>query len=185
MSIGVDVTRRAAVGGLLGAAVAASARADVPAPTGAASDFDFLRGRWTAMHSKRLPDGGWADFPGTMMHRPLFGGSANAEEYRMEQPSGAYDALALRAFDPKARQWSIWWLDSRYPELGLGTPVRGGFAGDARRGLFFAPQTVDGKPGLLRFTWDLLPDGRARWEQSVSADGLGWAPNWRFTLTRA
>lgn len=118
-----------------------------------------------------------------MLHHRLIEGVANAEEYQIAMPGRPYNALAVRAFDAKARTWTIWWFDSRYPELGLGTPVRGGFNGDT--GLFFAEETVDGKPGLLRFVWQRNSNERARWEQALSTDGQNWSPNWTMDFVRA
>lgn len=156
---------------------------DIPFHTGSSSDFDFLDGVWNVRHLKLMPDGAWLDFPGTMRHHRLLDGGTNAEEYHMAVPGNAYEALALRTFDPKLAQWSIWWLDSRFPELGLGTPVVGGF--DNGVGLFFATEPLDGGPGLLRFVWHRLADGRVRWEQSISADGENWSPNWSMDFSRA
>jgi hypothetical protein len=154
----------------------------VPAHSGDASDFDFLEGSWDIRHRKLMPNRQWADFPGTMRHHRLLDGASNAEEYHMAAPGQAYDALALRTFDRKSRQWLIWWLDGRHPDRGLGTPVRGGFSGDT--GLFFAEEPVGDQAGLLRFVWRRLADGQARWEQSLSLDGENWSPNWTMDFSR-
>ena len=44
---------------------------------------------------------------------------------------------------------------------------------------------VAGKPGLLRFVWQRLSNGHASWEQSQSADGKDWMPNWTMEFVRA
>lgn len=178
-------TRRDALVAVAASSGAAAATGlKLPLHTGAASDFDFLKGVWNVRHRRIAPGGNdWTEFPGTMRHHRLVEGAANAEEYHIAMPGRPYDALAVRTFDSKARMWSIWWFDSRYPELGLGTPVRGGFSGDT--GLFFAEEQVDGRPGLLRFVWQRFSDGRARWEQALSIDGQNWSPNWTMEFTRA
>ena len=156
----------------------------VPVQTGSVSDFDFLEGDWKVRHRRLAANGtDWIEFPGTMRHHRLIEGVANSEEYHIAKPEGAYDAVAIRAFESKSRTWSIWWFDSRYPELGLGIPVKGGFTGD--RGLFFSKDMVGDKPGLLRFVWQRFPDGRARWEQAQSSDRTNWLPNWTMDFTRA
>lgn len=175
-------TLAAAVAMSSGAAAAAGLA--IPLHTGSASDFDFLEGNWQVRHRRIGPDGkSWLEFPGTMRHHRLIEGLANVEEYHIARPDGAYDALAVRGFDDKSRTWSIWWFDTRYPELGLGTPVRGGFSGDI--GLFFSEEMVDGKPGLLRFVWNRISNRQARWEQALSADGKTWSSNWTMDFTRA
>ena len=154
-----------------------------PFHSGTIFDFDFLEGVWDVHHRKLMPGGEWVGFRGTMRHHRLLDGAANAEEYRMAVPGQPYQALALRSFDLNSMQWSIWWLDSRHPELGLGNPVRGGFSGDV--GLFYAPEPVDGRMGLLRFVWRNFGEGKARWEQSLSTDGEHWSPNWTMDFSRA
>ena len=79
------------------------------------------------------------------------GGKANVEEHTIQAPGGAYRAVALRAFDPKSSQWSIWWLDGRTPHGDLDPPVQGRFDGGG--GTFHGDTRIDGRPVRVRFVW--------------------------------
>src|SRR5262245_38445876 len=166
--------------------VAAIACASAPFPAARAAgvhDFDFLVGEWRAHHRRLLPDGSkWVEFDGTLTNRLLLDGSLNMEEHELPAPTGAYRAVGLRAFDPKTRDWSIWWLDGRYPAM-MGKPVVGHFENGVGR--FYSEYEQDGKTRLGRFVWSNITPTSARWEQASSADGgKTWQPNWIFTLTR-
>jgi hypothetical protein len=59
----------------------------------------------------------------------------------------------------------------------LDVPVVGGFCGAV--GVFFANDTLDGKPIKVRFTWNAHPGGHPIWEQAFSDDGgTTWETNW-------
>ncbi len=148
-------------------------------------DFDFLVGEWRVHHRKAIPAGSrnWVEFDGTSSHRPLIGGSANLEEQALQQPNGAYRAVALRAYDPKTMQWSIWWLDNRYPSGPLDPPVKGSFKDGV--GTFYSDYLQDGKPARLRFLWSNITPTSARWEQAVTLDaGKTWVTNWVMEFRR-
>src|SRR5690242_2669031 len=148
-----------------------------------ARDFDFLVGDWHAHHRRLLPDGSkWVEFDGTLSCRKLLDGSVNLEEHELPAPTGAYRAIGLRAFDPKTRDWSIWWLDGRYPSL-MGKPVVGHFENGVGR--FYSQYEQDGKTLIGRYLWSNITAQSARWEQASSSDGgKTWQPNWILTLTR-
>jgi hypothetical protein len=96
-------------------------------PASGVHDFDFLLGDWRAHHRRLRPDTRqWEKFEGTWSTRPLLGGAVNIEEHALGAPTGAYQALALRAYDSTTRQWAIWWLDGRYPSA-IRPPVKGRF----------------------------------------------------------
>jgi len=82
-------------------------------------DFDFLVGQWKAHHRKlkqRLANNHeWIEFEGTLLNQPLMGRSSNVDDTVLSVPGAPYRGVALRSFDPKTQQWSIWWLDSRRP----------------------------------------------------------------------
>jgi hypothetical protein len=65
-------------------------------------------------------------------------------------------------------------------------PVVGKFVGNV--GVFEAPDTFDGKPIIVRFTWTVHPKGSpvaADWAQAFSADGgKTWETNWTNQIIR-
>src|SRR5262249_48642362 len=150
------------------------------------SDFDFLQGDWHVHHRYIRVNGDrreWADANGTAHHVALMGGKANIEEHTSDAPSGTYRAAALRSYDPKTSQWSIWWLDGRVPHGNLDPSMRGRF--ESGGGLFYADTTVNGTPTRARITWSQITSASARWEQAYSKDaGETWETNWIMTFTR-
>ena len=152
--------------------------------------FDFLRGEWQVRH-RRPRDGKWAEFDGTMRHRPLMNGWANMEEYVIHAPTGSYQAIALRSYDPETSNWSIWWLDGRYPRGNAATgnldpPVVGRFDPDGKTFHGYGDfEDAEGKPMRARFIWSRIDTDSPQWEQAVSADGgKTWETNWIFELQR-
>ena len=79
-----------------------------------------------------------------MTCRPLLGGQGSIDENRLDDPSGAYLAVALRLFDAATRTWSIWWADPRFSLLSLDPPVQGRF--DGGEGLFLSENIFEGRP---------------------------------------
>jgi hypothetical protein len=105
------------------------------------------------------------------------------DDYVLSSPGGEYRALALRAYDAKSREWSIRWLDGRYPSGPLGTPVKGRF--EKGVGSFYDDFVSDGKPMRVRFIWSDITPTSARWQQAVSADrGQTWDTNWIMNFQR-
>lgn len=157
-------------------------------PPSTAHDFDFLIGRWR-VHHRRLRERlaasqHWEEFDGTCAMQPLLGGQANIDDNLLHLPGGAYRAASLRSFDPQARQWSIWWLDSRDPHS-LGVPVVGGFDGQGA-GAFYASDSLDGRPIRIRFRWTGTRTASPQWEQAFSPDaGQTWEINWTMVFARA
>jgi len=147
-------------------------------------DFDFLVGEWRVRHRRPKPGGReWVEFDGTCSNRQIMEGRANVEEHTLNAPGGTYRALALRSFDPKTRQWSIWWLDSRYPSGPLDPPVRGRF--EQGVGTFYSDGTHEGRPVRVRFIWSQITADSARWEQALSSDaGKTWETNWVMEFRR-
>jgi hypothetical protein len=151
-------------------------------------DFDFFAGRWRVHHRQlkhRLADcEDWIEFPGTTTAQLLMDGFANMDDNVLELPGGTYRAVTLRAFDPKAAQWCIWWLDGRTPSGPLDPPMRGAF--EAGIGTFYAEDTFNGKPIRIRFIWSKITPVSCRWEQAFSPDnGLRWETNWIMHFERA
>lgn len=171
----------AAAGVPLGAAAEAAPRD----ARGGAAGFDFLLGSWRVRHRKlreRLAGSDeWFEFPGTLVVRPILGGLGNVDENVLEDPGGRYLASSIRRFDPQAGAWSIWWADGRF--AGIGEPVTGRFEGAVGR--FYGDETFGGRPIRIRFTYEDLAPGRARWSQAFSPDAGGsWETNWIMDFTR-
>jgi len=162
-----------------------SADGAVNAPADGRGDFDFLAGRWTVRHKRlrqRLAnDTVWDEFSGSCESVPVIGGLANIDDNYLELPGGTYRAATLRLFDPKARHWSIWWIDSR--SMRLEPPVHGRFENAV--GTFFGDDTHEDRPIRVRFLWSEIGADSARWEQAFSPDGgAQWETNWIMRFRR-
>jgi hypothetical protein len=150
-------------------------------------DFDFLVGQWRVHHrklKKRLVNNhDWIEFEGTLVMQKLMDGYSNVDDDVFEVPGGAYRGVALRSFDTKSQQWSIWWLDSRTPLGPLDPPVRGTFHDGV--GTFYADDTWEGKPVRMRFIWSKITPTSCHWEQAFSPDkGVTWETNWVQDIQR-
>ena len=152
----------------------------------APTDFDFVLGDWNVKH-RRLKERlagcqDWVEFDGEMSTRRILGGFGNLEDNRIQLPEGEYRATALRAYDPAAKQWSIWWLDGRFPGR-IDVPVVGRFEHGV--GTFFATDDFNGVPITIRFVWSRIGADLLRWEQAFSKDnGLAWETNWTMDFRR-
>lgn len=161
--------------------------AHLPLQPGAPADFDFFVGHWRVQHrrlkGRLVGSTDWEEFEGrSTMHKTL-GGFGNVDDNLLELPGGSYRAVTLRAYDPKAGTWSIWWLDARMPGA-LDVPVVGRFENGV--GTFLAQDRLDGRPIWVRFLWLCADPERPRWEQAFSADGgASWETNWVMEFSRA
>lgn len=150
-------------------------------------DFDFLVGRWHVRHrrlrSRLTHSSEWDVFVGTCTAWPLLNGRANVDDNVLQLPAGPYRAVTIRAFDPLAKTWAIWWLDGRSPHH-MDPPVVGSFAGGV--GTFYGADEWAGRPIVVRFLWSKLTDDSAHWEQAFSDDGgRTWETNWTMEFSRA
>jgi len=150
------------------------------------SDFDFLIGSWRVHHRRlkeRLANSHeWIEFEGTCVSRKILGRAGNIDENFLNLPGDAYHAVALRTYDPAKAQWSIWWIDGRYPAE-LDPPLVGGFKDGI--GTFYADHAFRGKPIRVRFLWTNL-NTKPHWEQAFSEDeGATWEINWTMEFSRS
>jgi hypothetical protein len=148
--------------------------------------FDLFAGQWKARHrvlKERLAGcQDWWDYEGTQEFRVLMGGWANIDENVLRKPTGTYNAITLRSYDPKDKVWRIWWLDERMPDT-LGVPVVGSFVDGV--GTFLADDTFNDKPVKVRFIWSKITRDSRQWEQAFSPDGgKTWETNWYSWFTR-
>lgn len=148
----------------------------IAAPT----DFDFIIGAWHVRHrrlnSRLTGCSDWTLFSGTSCTHKILGGFGNVEDNVLYFPEAEVRAAAFRSFNPQTKTWAIWWLDGRVPH-NLDVPVVGSFNGPI--GVFFADDSLDGRPIKVRFTWNSNPGGNPTWEQAFSPDnGATWETNW-------
>jgi len=150
-----------------------------------ARDFDFWMGSWTG-HNRRLRERlagceEWDEFESKSVVRPILGGMGN-EDVFITDYAGGYIGMSFRFFDPETRQWVIYWADSRRSGV-LEPPVIGSFSGDV--GVFEGPDTFEGRPIVVRYTWSGVTTPTPRWEQAFSDDGgQTWETNWVMEFTR-
>lgn len=155
-------------------------------PVSAPTDFDFVIGDWQVRHRRlkeRLADcQEWIEFDGAMSTRKILGGFGNLEDNVLGFPEGEFRAVALRSYDPSTGNWSIWWLDGRFPDR-IDVPVVGRFEDGV--GTFFANDSFAGAPVTIRFVWRQLGPDALHWEQAFSSDaGRTWETNWTMHFSR-
>lgn len=148
-------------------------------------DFDFEFGTWkTHLRVLERPLSGssaWVEYEGVSVVRKIWNGRANLVELQADGPAGHIEALSLRLYNPKSRQWSLNFSNSRSGTLS--PPSIGEFRNG--RGEFFAQESLNGRAILVRFViLDITADS-CRFEQSFSDDGgKTWEVNWIATDTR-
>lgn len=151
-----------------------------------ARDFDFWMGRWHG-RNRRLRERlagceEWEEFESKSIARSILGGMGN-EDVFLTDYAGGYVGMSFRFFDPETKLWSIYWADSRHSGT-LDPPVVGSFAGDV--GIFEGPDTFEGRPIVVRYTWSGVTTPTPRWEQAFSEDGgETWETNFVTHFTRA
>jgi hypothetical protein len=98
-----------------------------------------------------------------------------------DTPSGRFEGLSLRLYNPQTRQWSL-----NYANSGDGTmtpPTIGQFKDG--RGEFYAQETLNGRAIFVRFVISDITPTSCRFEQAFSDDGgKTWEVNWIATDTR-
>jgi hypothetical protein len=171
----------AALVALSSIALAAASTAAPSVNRSGAHDFDWEIGTWTTKVRVRTnPLSGeapqWAEYAGTSVVKPLLGGRANFVELSVAGSSGKIEGGSLRLYGSQSRQWSLNYANLRNGLLT--SPVYGEFNGTGR-GLFYGPDTLDGRAILVRFVITRVSPNEARFEQAYSADGgVTWEDNW-------
>jgi hypothetical protein len=111
--------------------------------------------------------------------RPLPGGIGNEDFFKTDHWKD-FVGVTTRTYDPKTGLWRIYWVDNRFSGGVIEPPVVGKFQGNV--GTFEGPDSFDGKPIIVRFTWTVHPKGSkvtADWAQAFSTDGgKTWETNW-------
>ena len=154
-----------------------------PAVRDGSHDFDFLYGKWKMPNHrlvKRLADSHeWEDFMSYDECSPLPGGLGNQDFYKTDHWKN-FLGMTTRTYDKKTGLWRLYWVDNFFSGGVMEQPVVGKFEGNV--GVFEAPDSFNGKPIIVRFTWIVNPKGSkavAHWAQAFSADGgKTWETNW-------
>lgn len=149
--------------------------------------FDFIIGTWTVSHRRlkaRLAGSmEWEEFGGHSVAQKILGGLGNFDDNIVELPAGTYNGATLRTYDPKTREWRIYWFDSRMPGAPVDPPLTGKFENGV--GTFYSDETFNGKPIKVRFVWTITKEGKPHWQQAFSPDGgKTWEVNWMNEFTR-
>jgi hypothetical protein len=176
-----------------------NSRTSQPAPVSDGShDFDFIYGKWRMPNhrlKKRLAGSHeWVDFVTCDEGSPLPGGIGDIDYWKANFWKD-FVGVTVRTYDPKTGLWRIYWVDNTFSEGVIQPPVVGKFEGKV--GVFEGPDTFNGIPVKVRFTWTVDPKGVpaaekweqvlnpkgapvvAKWEQAFSTDGgKTWETNW-------
>jgi hypothetical protein len=118
------------------------------------------------------------EFDGTVVCRTIWNGLAEVEEFNVDSPEKNIfiQGLAVRLYNPKTRQWSIYWANRKNGVFDA-APQIGQFADG--RGEFYGQDTLDGKSIYVRFTWSNTTSAAPHFEQAYSDDGgRTWEVNW-------
>jgi hypothetical protein len=175
---------------VLGTFSAGLAAAPADSPAGASAvvrdgshDFDFVYGKWR-MPNHRLKQRlagshEWVDFITCDEGSPLPGGIGDID-YLKASYWKDFVGMTVRTYDPKTGLWRIYWIDNRFSGGVIQPPVVGKFDGNV--GIFEGPDTFNGIPITVRYTWTVNPKGSqvvAKWNQAFSTDGgKTWETNW-------
>ncbi|MFL6234115.1 MAG: hypothetical protein ACJ76N_13355 [Thermoanaerobaculia bacterium] len=148
-------------------------------------DFDFEIGTWKTHLSRRLHpltgSNAWTEMEGTTVVRKVWNGRANLVELVADGPSGHFEGLSLRLYNPQSRQWSLNFASSSAGALS--TPTIGQFKDG--RGEFYDQEMLDGRAILVRFVISEITPKSCRFEQAFSDDGgKTWEVNWIAVDTR-
>lgn len=153
-------------------------------------DFDFAFGSWSVALRRLLkPLTGsteWVEYEGTSVCRPIWGGRANVDEFRVHAPTtgATIDGVTLRLYNPATAEWSLYWANAANGVLSM-PPTVGRFTDDGS-GAFYDEEEIEGRQVLVRYLWTDITPASAHFEQAFSTDGgATWEPNWISSQTRA
>lgn len=152
--------------------------------------FDFWVGDWDISQRILRQDGTWLEAPAKTSVAPALDECALVEHWEgkvqffwegMRAPE-AMKGLSVRAWDPRAKEWSIYWMDTRSRRFD--TPYVGHFA-DGRGEFFREWEGPDGpRVGRISFA-DITPDA-VNWSLAISSDGRRtWTTLWTMAMRRA
>ncbi len=123
----------------------------------------------------------WVEYEGTTIVRKVWNGRANSVELEADGPSGHFEGLNLRLYNPQTRQWSLNFANSNGGTIGQ--PTIGSFKNG--RGEFYDQEILNGRAIYVRFVISGITPDSCRFEQAFSDDGgKTWEVNWIATDTR-
>lgn len=149
-------------------------------------DFDFETGSWKA-HLKRLDhpltgSNTWIEYDGTSVVKKLWNGRANFGELEVSNATSKIEGLTLRLYNPKERQWRLYWANSKAGILTT-PPTTGQYTNG--RGEFFDQEDLGEKSIFVRFVFSDIAASSFLTEQAFSGDGgKTWEANWIGTFKR-
>jgi len=153
-----------------------------PAFVGRPGDFDFLVGRWSVrnrrLKKRHVGSTDWDEFEAVNHAWTHMNGSVSVDEIAF--PDRGFSGCTVRTLDLATGRWAIYWINSTVGRLC--PPVHGGFCGD--RGEFFGDDEDNGRPVKVRFIWERLGAGHARWTQAFALAGGAWETNWVMDMER-
>lgn len=142
-----------------------------PGDLSAATDFDFLIGKWRIRHStlkERLAGCcEWEVANAIDIVRPAFAGLGNMGHFVRMVEGQPFCGSPIRLYDPAKGLWRIWWIDTIGKRME--PPVMGRFNGG--QGVFEGEDALRGEPIRVRFEWSGITDESAVWKQFFSPDG--------------
>jgi hypothetical protein len=111
----------------------------------------------------------------------VWSGRANLVELEAHCPSGNFEGLSLRLYNPQSHQWSLNFANANVGTLGQ--PAIGEFKDG--QGEFFDQETFNGRAILVRFVISGITRDSCHFEQAFSVDGgKTWEANWVADDTR-
>ena len=151
-------------------------------------DFDFIYGKWRMPNhklKKRLAGShDWDDFISCDEASPLPGGIGDMDYWKTSFWKD-FVGVTVRTYDPKTGLWRIYWVDNTFSGGVIQPPVAGKFDGNI--GIFEGPDTLNGIPILVRFTWTVYPTGSkpvSKWEQALNPEGLPIVARWEQAFSK-
>jgi hypothetical protein len=150
-----------------------------------AHDFDFSFGTWHT-HIERILDP-FADqhisfeMDGSKTVTKVWGGKATLEEIEADGPKGHWEGLTLFLFDPKSRQWTQTFINSKVGVVAAA--LVGGFKNG--KGDLYQQDTFEDRSIWVRGVWSDITPNSHNYTESYSDDGgETWKPAFIAHLTR-
>jgi hypothetical protein len=120
----------------------------------------------------------WVDFISCDEASPLPGAVGDIDYFKASYWKD-FVGVTIRTYDPKTGLWRIYWVDNTFSEGVIQPPVVGKFNGNV--GIFEGPDTYNGIPIVVRYTWTLQPKpapGTAKWEQALNPKAAPVVATW-------